>query len=265
MLKNTLKTLGLNDNEIEIYLTLITLGSAPASVIGKRANIERSHTIYLCKRLVKKGFITFIEKNKTFIFTPVPPKELLKITEKEKKQVEDKETKLHQIIGELQNMINPNAALPKIQFFEGVDGMINIYKDMLKENKDIYDCNMVDRTYMHEDVINYWTNEYMPQREKMTNRSFSLYNRQTGKDEYTKYDKKVRRITLFLSQEDFPFRSQILIYGKKVAFCSLAATDLTGAIIENEAIWETQFSMFRLAWNYARTLPQNQAHRNVVI
>jgi len=48
---------------------------------------------------------------------------------------------------------------------------------MIKENKDIYDCNMVDRSFMHEDVINYWANEYMPQREKMTNRSFSLYNR----------------------------------------------------------------------------------------
>ena len=265
MIEKTLKMLGLNENEIKIYLTLITLGSAPASVIGKRTNIERSHSVYLCKKLVKKGFINYIEKNKVFIFTPVPPNDLFKIIEQEKRRVEDKEVRLQQIIGELKNMINPYATLPKIQFFEGVDGMINIYKDMLKENKDIYDCNMVDRSFMHEDIINYWANEYMPQREKMTNKAFSLYNRQTGFDEYTQYDKRVRRVTLFISSEEYPFKSQILIYGKKVAFCSLAANDLTGAIVENEAIRETQFSLFRLAWNYARTLPQNEAHKNVVI
>ncbi len=265
MLNETLKLLGLNENEINIYLTLISLWSSPASVIWKRANIERSHAIYIAKRLVKKWFITFINKNNSFIYTPVHPDDLLKIINNEKEKTNEKEIKLNWIIWELKNMINPNASLPKIQFFEWVDWMINIYKDMIKENKDIYDCNMVDRSFMHEDVINYWANEYMPQREKMTNRSFSLYNRPAWYDEYTKYDKKVRRITLFLPQEEFPFKSQILIYWKKVAFCSLAANDLTGAIIENESIWETQFSLFRLAWNYARTLDQNRKFKDVNI
>jgi sugar-specific transcriptional regulator TrmB len=265
MLESTLKTLGLNENEIKVYLTLITLGSTPASAVAKRADIERSHTVYICKNLVKKGFISYVEKNNTFIFTPVPPKELLNIVYKEKREVESKEFKLQRIIGQLENMINPNASLPKIQFFEGVDGVINIYKDMLKDNKNIYDCNVVDRTSIHEDIIEYWEQEYMPQREKMTNKSFTLYNRESGKHEYTKYDKKVRRTTLFLPEKTFPFKSQILIYGEKIAFCSLSPTNLTGAIIENKAIWETQFSLFRLAWNYARLLPENEQHKNIII
>ena len=265
MLEETLKLLGLNENEINIYLTLISLGSAPASMIGKRAKTERSHAIYLCKRLVKKGFINFIEKNNTFIFTPVPPRELTLMIEKEKNEVAKKELKLNQAIAQLEKMINPNSSLPKIHFFEWVTWMINIYKDMLKENKDIYDCNMVDRSFMHEDVINYWAEEYMPQRRNMTNRSFTLYNRPEWFDEYTQHDKKVRRITLFLPQKEFPFKSQIMIYWNKVAFCSLDKNDMTWAIIENEAIKETMFSLFKLAWNYAKNLKENSVNKNVEI
>ena len=265
MIEKTLQKLGLNEKEIKAYLTLLALGSVPASIIAKRANIERSHTIYICKSLVKKGFVNYIEKNNAFIFTASPPKELFRLIEKERKELKQKETQLHGIIGALENMIHPATTLPKIQFFEGVDGMISIYKDMLKENEDIYDCNMVDRSFMHPDFINYWINEYMPQREKMKNRSFSLYNRESGFDEYTQWDEKVRRITLFLPKDKFPFRSQILIYGKKIAFCSLDASDLMGVIIENEAILETQFSLFSLAWNHAKTLPQNKKYKDVVI
>lgn len=265
MINETLKLLGLNENEISIYLTALSLGNAPASLIGKRVNIERSHTIYICKGLVKKWFLTFIEKNNTFFYSPIPPYKLLQITEKEKKEIEDKETKLNRIIWELESMINPNTSLPKVKFYEWVDWMIDIYKDMLKEWADIYDCNMIDRTFMHEDVINYWANEYMPAREKMTNRSFTLYNRPTGFDEYTQWDEKVRRVTLFIPPDIYPFKSQVLIYWKKVAFCSLDRKDLTGAIIENDAIHETQFSMFRLAWNYARALPKNKKYKDVEI
>jgi predicted transcriptional regulator len=265
MIEKVLKDLGLNDKEAKVYLTLISLGNAPASAIGKRADIERSHCVYLCKSLVKKGFANFIEKNNTFIFSPKPPQELFNILDQQKEEIESKKDDLSRVVGELQNMTNPHASLPKVQFYEGVDGMINVYKDMLKEGADIYDCNVVDRTLIHPKLIDYWTDTYMPAREKMTNRSFTLYNRETGYKEYTKYDEKVRRVTLFLPQEEFPFKSQILIYGKKLAFLSLAKDDCTGAIIENDAILETQFSLFRLAWNFARKLPQNKKYKDVSI
>jgi HTH-type transcriptional regulator, sugar sensing transcriptional regulator len=265
MIEEVLKNMGLNDKEIKVYLTLMSLGSAPASAIGKRADIERSHSIYLCKSLVKKGFVSYIEKNKTFLFTPKPPKELFKLFNKQKKEIEEKETQLHRVVGELENMINPHASLPKIQFFEGVDGLIDVYKDILKEGADIYDCNVIDKTHVHPEIIDYWRDEYMPTREKMTNRSFTLYNRETGYEEYTKFDKKVRRITLFLPASRFPFKSQVMLYGKKVAFLSLASSDLTGALIENDAIWETQMSLFRLAWDAARRLPQNKEYKDVEI
>lgn len=261
----TLQDLGLNQNEISIYLTLLSVGSAPASTIGKRAGIERSYSVYLCKGLVEKGFIQSIHRNNSFIFTPLNPQELFHILEKEKKQIKHKEDQLHRIMGDLQNMLQPEISLPKIRFFEGVDGMIAIYKDMLKEQADIYDCNIIDRSTIHPEVIRYWSEEYMPAREKMSNRSFTLYNRQEGHDEYVAWDKKVRRITLFIPENIFPFKSQILIYAKKVAFLSMGATDLTGVILENELIRKTQFSLFHLAWNYARTLPENQEFKDVEI
>ena len=265
LIYHTLKNLDLNDNEINVYLTLLQIGSSPASAIGKRAGIERSHCVYICKRLLKKRSITFVEKNNAFIFTALPPKELFNILESEKRETEDKEIQLNRIIGLLENMVNENTSLPKIQFFEGVDGMIRIYQDILEANKDIYDCNIIDKSLVHKDIISYWKNEYMPQREKMTNKSFSLYNREEGFEEYTKYDKKVRRTTLFIPKEEFPFKSQIMIYGKKIAFLSLSSHDLTGTIIENDAIFETQFSLFRMAWNYAKTLPRNECYVGVEI
>ncbi len=53
-MKNTLKDLGLSSKEIDIYLTLLPIGKASASVIAYRTGISRSTAKYICNQLVQK-------------------------------------------------------------------------------------------------------------------------------------------------------------------------------------------------------------------
>jgi sugar-specific transcriptional regulator TrmB len=169
MVEDTLRELGLNDKEIKIYLSLLPLGSAPASILGKRTKITRSTAQYSCQQLVKKGLISVIEKNNSFIYTPESPDKIIYLLEQQKKEIENKEAQVNRIIGNLKNMMSTSAVLPKVQFFEGKQGIIDAFgklkKDISENHKvsneilnyvdpvsEDFDQKIIDTVY---DLVNY--------------------------------------------------------------------------------------------------------------
>lgn len=260
MLEEILKSLGLNEKETTIYLTLLPLGSAPASVLGQRTKITRSTAQYTCQQLVKKGLLRSIEKNNTFIYAPEPPDKLLYLLDQEKKTLAHKEDQVHRIIGDLKSMINPQAVLPKVRFFEGVESMIQMLDDVLKENKPLYGALQINED-MHPEIFNYAWNIYTPKRKELKNPAWILLNDTPATREYRKNDAEVNRVSLLVPEEIFPFDACCHIYGNKVAFYSYKKTDVTGVLIENTFIHGTQFSLFKLAWNYAKALKINKDYQ----
>jgi hypothetical protein len=68
----------------------------------------------------------------------------------------------------------------------------------------------------------------------------------------------MNRTTLSIPKNMFPFHIGIHIYSSnKVALYSMSRNDMTGIIIENENITTSLLSLFKLAWDYAKTLPEN--------
>ena len=131
-LQEILKGLGLNEKEITIYLTLLPLGSAPASVLGKRTNIMRSTAQYTCQQLVKKDLVKAVLQGNTIVYFPETPFKLLHLLEHQQKELNAKKDNLEEIIGDLEAMINPHAILPKVKFFEGRHGIEDAYDEIIE-------------------------------------------------------------------------------------------------------------------------------------
>jgi len=259
-----LESLGLNNTELKIYLALLPVGSVPASMLGKRTGISRSTAQYACHNLQKKGLLKVFKKNNTFIYSPEPPEKLVFLLEEEKKEIEEKEENVKRIVGELKAMINPHAVMPKVTFYEGVEGLKDMLDDVLIENFPLYGVLKISEETDPE-ITDYLMNEYTQKRMKLQNPAFMLFNDNKMTHDYRKHDKAVNRISLLLPDKEFPFDSCCNIYGNKVAFYSYESHDLTGVLIDNEHVASTQLSIFKLAWDHARTFKTNQKHKNVEI
>ena len=62
--KESLKHIGLNEKEIQIYLSLLELGSSTVLAIAKRSGIKRPTAYLVLQSLVEKGFASRIIKGK---------------------------------------------------------------------------------------------------------------------------------------------------------------------------------------------------------
>lgn len=89
-MKDTLKKLDLNDTEINVYLTLLPLGKAQASVIGYRTNQKRRTVRHACQCLVEKGLIRMKKQGNTFVFIAESPEKIIYLLEQEEKNIEKK-------------------------------------------------------------------------------------------------------------------------------------------------------------------------------
>lgn len=132
-----LRSLGLNEKEIEMYLTLLKVGPSPASALGKRTNIVRSTAQYTCQQLAQKGIIRMTHKGTTNLFSAEPPEKLALLISRERLQLDEKEYQLKGIIDVLTKMMEPGTTLPRVEFYEGKQEMILLYKKILDLRKPI--------------------------------------------------------------------------------------------------------------------------------
>jgi len=72
-IKNSLKELGFNNNEINVYVSLTQLGEATASQIAKKADLPRTTVISLLDRLLKDSYLSeHRHKGKTYYWIESP-------------------------------------------------------------------------------------------------------------------------------------------------------------------------------------------------
>ncbi|MFC1599786.1 TrmB family transcriptional regulator [Patescibacteria group bacterium] len=264
MIENILKNIGLKRKEIKIYLALLPLGSAPASVLGKQTNISRSTAHYTCKQLEQKGLVSSTFKKNTDYFNAEPPDKLQLIVDRKIKKLEVDKEELHRMSSNLMRLINPQAVLPKMRFYEGVDGLISLFNDelTLKEDEILYGAHRYFRDSPKE-LVDYFQNTYDKKREKQKYQSYSIRTNIPEAIERSKLDKVINRTSLFIPEKEFPFESSFQIYKNKIVFYSLQKSDLTGVLIENDHMKTTMLSLFRMAWNYAKTLKINKGFKNI--
>ena len=100
----TLKNLGLKENEAKIYLTLLTLQEVTASKLAKEIKIERRTAYDLLQRLSKLGLVGWIEKEGKTFYKASTPLKLLEILEERENSIKKVREKLIKILPTLQTI-----------------------------------------------------------------------------------------------------------------------------------------------------------------
>lgn len=126
-----LEQLGLDQREITIYRTLISLGPSPIRTIAEKSGINRGTTYDCLKGLLQKGVVSYLPKGKRRLFSPRAPEVLLQLAEQKQSELQQTIQLLkNSIIPEL-NQLKPNFVTANVQFYEGDDGIEYVLRDIL--------------------------------------------------------------------------------------------------------------------------------------
>lgn len=240
MLIEELTNAGITEEEAKAYLAILELGEGTISQIAKKSEIKRTSAYLVVERLIKKGLVSTSKVKKHTIYIAENPKRIEDFLEERKRSIQ-------RIMPELLSFTNLIDKKPKIRYYEGRQGIKEIYKDMLRY-PDSEILGMFSESYLGHLDDEFVKNYFYPQRveKKIWVRAILPENDQTR--EIIKGDEKILRKSKLISNEKFKIKTDIDIYGKnKISLVSFE--EQLGIIIESEKIFESLKGIFETIWD----------------
>lgn len=239
MLIDVLKNLGLSDKESKIYLACIELGSSVVSEISKHAGVNRVTTYDILDKLIQKGFVNYLTKNKIKYFNPVKPDLVYKVT---KQKADD----LKKALPDLKRMYGETPH-PQIRYYEGLNGIKAIYQDTLTCKTQIFNYANSEEIRAHWPE---YDEEYVKKRVKKKIHLTGLAQLDEAGLKVLKESNKYNRDIRLLPRNKYGFSNEISIYDNKVAIISFKE-GLIGMLLESKEIADTQRTIFKMVWEFA--------------
>ncbi len=180
-------------------------------------------------------------------FSPVPPGQLLDYLERKKDEFSQKSILVANYLAHFEAIQNPTSQLPKVYFFEGQNGIKQIYQDILKkEHKTTYSALSLDNIAPE---LKSWLKKIFTSRKIKKNIHSKVLVSSKKPESYRKLDQKHLRESLVIPHKKFPFEVEISVYDdNKTAFISFDQSEMIGVIIESSKIANTMKSLFALIW-----------------
>ena len=125
MLSDELFRLGFSDKKAALYLAILEMGMGSASELANAAGIKRTTVYDLLDELTDDRLVSITFNGNKRNFTAEPPENLQHLA-MERLQVVD------QILPGLKELFRSNMQLPRIRYYEGVEGIRYVHEELLK-------------------------------------------------------------------------------------------------------------------------------------
>ena len=251
-LKKLLLEVGFSNKESEVYLAILVLGRGTASKIARQAGILRTTSYEILSSLFNKGLVTLSGREPKQEYVSESPEKLKMyiISELERKQKELKQAETV-LIPQLKSIHNLDNR-PKVMFYEGTEGMEQVYEDTLTSSEPIRAYASVGD--MHVGLPGYFPGYYKRRTEKGIAIRAILPDTEAG-IERKSFDGKEMRESALVPKEKFMFSPEINIYDNKVMIASWR--EKLGIIIESNEIADAMKKIYELAWAEAKRLDKD--------
>jgi len=244
ILVKNLTEYGLSDKEAKMYLALLGLEVGTVNEAAKVAGVNRSSAYVVLEALKEKGLVSVSGDKKIQHYVATSPEVLLYSAESRAQKQENIKDKIADIVPELKALHKDTKQKPKVQVFEGKQGLNYAFMDSLNIKEKLI------RVSSSADGLPGQMADYFRKRVENGIRIKGIHP-------ITKVDRNFYKIlrglslksdeAIFIPKEKYNFSANLAIYDNKIAY--LSAKNGGGAIIiESEEISSLMKSLFDLAF-----------------
>lgn len=247
-LKNNLIEIGLTEKEAGVYIAVLLLGKGTVAQISRSANINRTTGYDILDSLSAKGLVSISGKEPKQEYSAESPENLGKFITEDIKRKHEALRKTELLIPELKSMHNVTDR-PRVRFYEGMEGLTEVYEDTLTSHEPIRAYATVDD--MHAALPNYFPKYYKRRSSAGIEIRAIIPDTEVGRDRKSR-DKEESRESALVPADKFYFSPEINIYDNKVMIASWR--EKLGIIIESSEIADAMKKIYELAWAEAKRL-----------
>jgi len=240
----TLEALGLSAKDLDVYVTILTLGSAPLRKIAEEANLNRGTAYDALKRLLDVGLVSYVDAKTHRYFTGEDPHKLRGLATRREVAIAEARQALDEAIPELQEVLGRSEHRPAVRYGEGEAGVREILEDVLFTAE--LGAESMYRVYssaaLRDLIASAWpafTKTRIKRGIRVKAISIGEGGKTAGLDERKWLTRETKAPTY------------IFIYGGKTAYVAADAhKNLFGVTIEDSAIAATQKMIFDALWEH---------------
>lgn len=244
-----IKHLNLNEAEEKIFHALLRTSSMRVADISRATKLNRTTTYGILKSLTYMGLVTSFESDgKILEYQSIDPHQLIEHIERKRTELASAADGLREQLPQLINVRTKTGNYPKIQFFQGIEGVKEAYEDSLVNNKGkvIYDISGTDAVY--ERMGEEWVHYYISKRRDLKIDCRVIAPDTAWSHKSKQMDKLFRRITKLIPNE-FNFDTEIDIWDNKMGLFTFTEDNPIAVLIEDERVANTMRQMFNYIYS----------------
>ncbi|HEY4517252.1 MAG TPA: helix-turn-helix domain-containing protein [Candidatus Paceibacterota bacterium] len=243
-IKKALEKLGLREKEARVLLALLESGGPTfVASIARAAKLQRTTTYGILKDLSAAGLVTSAKKAGATQYQSIAPELLPAYIERRGQELLDTKEEVAKLVPQIKLLRSKAHVLPKVQFFEGTEGIEQAFEDKLENNADkaLYEFTGMDAGYekMNHKFIDYYLNKRA--RLKIFSKYISPdtpFAQQKALDD----EKHFRKVKFIPAK--YKMDTEISIYDNKVSLASFSSENPVAILIEDENLARTMKQIF---------------------
>lgn len=245
-----LRSLGLLDSEIKVYVAGLTRGAGTILDFTKATHLSRQAVYTAVDALTERGLFTNVMRGKKRYFAAEQPNKLIAYAHRYHSDVAGKIADLEQMLPEL--TLQAGGDKPIVRLFEGKEGVRAIMEDWantdFKEMDEIADADALFTVLTPQDL--------QPLRNILRKRSVrmrGLYGGTSGSsDSGERY---------YVAGKDGEFKAHIGVYGDKINLVTFEGK-MYSAIIESKRLAQTLRTLFHFAFVGAKAQRKESSRKS---
>lgn len=243
-----LEQIGLTTEQAKIYLCLVSSGTLTARKIAIETMVNRSLVYKILKELIEFGLIIETDNPKlTSTFTALHPSKLHLLVKKKETDFKLADEALHEAVSMLGSQFNLTCNKPSVRFYEGLEGIRILNKDIIHTKSDIkWIRSPLDNNTDELEPLSIKNRDRMREANIKIKLIVPIKNTPSSvtPEEDQKYLTERRRVP----RNELNNPAQVIIYGNKVALTSFSDCMIT-TIIEDRDIAKTFDMLFDVLYN----------------
>jgi sugar-specific transcriptional regulator TrmB len=131
---SSLKEAGLTDGEIKVYLALLEVGISTIGPILVKSKITKSIIYRILDRLIEKGLVSYVIREKTKYFQAAQPDKILDYIDEKKDELEKNREKVENLIPQLL-LQQSTSKKSQATIYEGFRGIVTVHDKRFQKLK----------------------------------------------------------------------------------------------------------------------------------
>jgi len=236
---NSLKDLGLTENEAQVYYASLSLGPSTILKIARAADLKRTTVYSVVEALKKIGLITIQFKGIKQLFAAESPDKLESMLETKKQELKNN-------LPELQSLYNLKGGESLIKYYEGLESVKTVYETILKEVKPKDEYRVISDTEKWMSVDPEYYQNFLERRAKKNIQSKIITKKSPTTLKFNKYSANYKMEQKFMPEKVAMTVNQIILPNKLILHQFIPP--VMAIVIENKSIIRAHQETFDLLW-----------------